>query len=101
MRRYSAVLIATLVALSSCIDQAERTSSADTDAWVKSFQGDADDACFDIQMAVWMEKFQHYQQTGLDMYSADLKAREASLQAFRDCHRTESNTNLSSAARKN
>ena len=101
MRQHLLALLIGLFVSSSCANQSDDSLTDLKFSTVKEFEGNASDTCFDVQMDVWMEKFQHYQQTGLDMYSADLKAREASLQAFRDCHRTESNTNLSSAARKN
>jgi hypothetical protein len=66
----------------------------------QSFKGDASDACFDIQMNVWLEKFQQYQQTGADMFSADLKAREAALSAYRHCQNMRRGAPANDQARK-
>jgi hypothetical protein len=66
----------------------------------ESFKGNAGDVCFDIQMNVWLEKFQQYQQTGADMFAADLKAREAALSAYRECQNMRSGAPANDQARK-
>ena len=67
---------------------------------MKHFEGDASENCFDVQMEVWMDKFQHYQQTGSDMFAADQKARDASFKAYHDCQHRKSRAMVNNEARK-
>ena len=80
-----------------------RSIGSETDSGstvVPSFKGDAGDACFDRQLQVWLEKFQHHQQTGSDMFEADAKARAEALDAYLDCNNRVGNEGVRDAARK-
>jgi hypothetical protein len=66
----------------------------------KPFKADAGQVCFDVQMDVWMDNFQSFQQNGLDMYAADTKARDLALKAFDDCHARKSEALAAAQARK-
>lgn len=100
MRQQLTVILIVLLVLSSCTIQTEESLTDLNFSSEKKFEGNASDTCFDVQMDVWMEKFQHFQQTGSDMFSADLKARDASLQAYRDCQNRQSKAIVDNEARK-
>jgi hypothetical protein len=68
---------------------------------VKPFKADAGQVCFDVQMEVWMNNFQSLQHDGLDMYSADTKARDLALRAFEECQVRNSEKLAAAQARKN
>jgi hypothetical protein len=65
-----------------------------------SFAGDAGDACFDAQMETWMVKFNQHQQEGLDMHTADAKARMEAKAAYEDCRNRNNDVMASDQARK-
>jgi hypothetical protein len=100
MRQHLLALLIGLFVSASCANQSDDSLTDLKFSTVKEFEGNASDTCFDVQMDVWMEKFQHYQQTGSDMFDADLKAREASLNAYRDCQHRKSKAIVTNEARK-
>lgn len=96
-----AIMILSFSLLVSCNNHSEDSSSESGVPLVKSFEGDVGDPCFEIQMEVWMDKFHHYQLTGADMFTADMKARDASVKAYQDCQHGKSRAMVNNEARKN
>jgi hypothetical protein len=85
-----------LAACSSAVEQTDKQLSVIT----TSFQGNAGDICFDAQMEAWMEKFTQLQHTGLDMFEADQKAKEAAVAVYQSCQSRKTDALANESARK-
>ena len=73
------------LAVTACQTSADESQSSPQAIEVKPFQSDVSDSCFDVQLEVWLNKFNQYQQQGTDMFDADTRAREDAHQAYLNC----------------
>jgi hypothetical protein len=79
------ILVISCVLIISCTSPADEAAISSQLVRAQNFRGDASDACFAKQMDVWIDKFSQYQQNGADMFTADIKAREAAIKAYEEC----------------
>jgi hypothetical protein len=97
---YGLMTLACCLCLWACRTNPDESQKHVEIAHSTEFQGDATDSCFDLQLEIWMEKFNQFQQGGDDMFTADAKAREAATNAYLNCQSRKHDVLANDEARK-
>jgi hypothetical protein len=97
---WSSMVVVCWVLIAGCMSPVDEAAVSSQLVHAQTFRGDAADACFAKQMDVWLDRFSQYQHNGVDMFTADIKARDAAIKAYQDCHNRRADALATDEARK-